>query len=67
MIGAALARLEAMADPGKAAEAAAYHKAPRRYLGVPVPRIEELVGVASKGKPGGAGRTGGGVMGQRYP
>lgn len=40
---AALAALEARADPGRAAEAAAYHKAPRRYLGVPVPEIEALV------------------------
>jgi 3-methyladenine DNA glycosylase AlkD len=40
---AALAALEAAADPAKAAEMAAYHKAPRRYLGVAVPQIEELV------------------------
>jgi len=43
MIGTALPRLEALADPARAAEAAAYHKAPRRYLGVPVPQVEELV------------------------
>lgn len=43
MIAAALPRLEALADPVKAAEAAAYHKAPRRYLGVPVPQVEALV------------------------
>ena len=30
----ALAQLEALADPGKAAEMAAYHKISRRYLGV---------------------------------
>jgi 3-methyladenine DNA glycosylase AlkD len=38
----ALAALEALADPAKAAEMAAYHKAPRRYLGVSVPQIEAL-------------------------
>ncbi len=38
----ALAALEALGDPGRAAEAAAYHKAPRVYLGVPVPQIEAL-------------------------
>ncbi len=43
MIAAALARLESEGDPARAADAAAYHKAPRRYLGIPVPRIEELV------------------------
>jgi 3-methyladenine DNA glycosylase AlkD len=43
MIATALPRLEALADPARAAEAAAYHKAPRRYLGVPVPQVEELV------------------------
>ncbi len=40
---AALAALEALADPVKAAEMLAYHKAKRRYLGVPVPQIEALV------------------------
>jgi 3-methyladenine DNA glycosylase AlkD len=40
---AAVAALEAAADPGKAAEMAAYHKARRRYLGLAVPRIEGLV------------------------
>lgn len=40
---AALDRIEALADPAKAAEAADYHKVKRRYLGVPVPQIEELV------------------------
>lgn len=40
---AELAALEALADPAKAAEMAAYHKAPRRYLGIPVPQVEELV------------------------
>lgn len=38
----ALAEIEALADPAKAAEMAAYHKVPRVYLGVPVPQIEDL-------------------------
>lgn len=38
----ALAELEALADPARAAEMAAYHKAPRRYLGVAVPEIQTL-------------------------
>ncbi|MFN3993382.1 MAG: DNA alkylation repair protein [Tabrizicola flagellatus] len=37
-----LAELQALADPAKAAEMQAYHKADRPYLGVPVPRIAEL-------------------------
>jgi 3-methyladenine DNA glycosylase AlkD len=37
-----LAELEALADPAKAAEMAAYHKVSRPYLGVPVPAIEVL-------------------------
>lgn len=37
-----LAELEALSDPAKASEMAAYHKADRPYLGVPVPQIEEL-------------------------
>lgn len=40
---AALAALEARADPRKAAEMAAYHKAPRRYLGVANPVLDTLV------------------------
>lgn len=40
---AALDRIAAFADPAKAAEAAEYHKVKRRYLGVPVPQVEELV------------------------
>lgn len=40
---AALDRIAAFADPAKAQEAAEYHKVKRRYLGVPVPQIEELV------------------------
>lgn len=35
--------LQALADPEKAAQMAAYHKADRLYLGVPVPQIEPLV------------------------
>lgn len=38
----ALAQLQALADPARAAEMAAYHKAPRPYLGVTVPQITEL-------------------------
>ncbi len=38
-----LAALEALGNPAKAAEAAAYHKAERRYLGVPLPAVEALV------------------------
>ena len=38
----ALAQLGTRADPEKAAELVAYHKAPRRYLGVAVPQITEL-------------------------
>lgn len=37
----ALAELHALADPAKAAEAAAWHKAPRTYLGIPVPVLTE--------------------------
>ena len=38
----ALAQLTALADPEKAATAAAYHKAPRPYLGIAVPEITAL-------------------------
>jgi len=38
----ALAALEACGDAEKAAGAAAYHKVERRYLGVPVPLIEDM-------------------------
>lgn len=38
----ALADLRALADPAKAAEMRAYHKAPRDYLGVSVPQITDL-------------------------
>lgn len=39
----AIEMLEASGDPEKAVEAAAYHKAERRYLGVPMPIIDDLV------------------------
>lgn len=39
---AALAELRALADPERAAGAAAYHKAGREYLGVAVPEIDRL-------------------------
>ncbi|MBH1973678.1 MAG: DNA alkylation repair protein [Rhodobacteraceae bacterium] len=42
MIAAALAQLQALADPQKAAEAQAYHKVDRPYLGLKVPQVEEL-------------------------
>ncbi len=38
----ALAELQALADPIRAAEMAAYHKVERVYLGVPVPAIQGL-------------------------
>jgi 3-methyladenine DNA glycosylase AlkD len=38
----AIAQLEALADPERAAGSAAYHKAPRRYLGITVPQITDL-------------------------
>ena len=37
-----LEELEALAHQAKAKEMAAYHKVSRRYLGVPVPQVEEL-------------------------
>jgi len=37
-----LARLEARANPDKATQMAAYHKAPRRYLGVGNPVLDEI-------------------------
>ena len=42
MINEALAQLAALGDPARADSAAAYHKAPRRYLGVAVPQITDL-------------------------
>jgi 3-methyladenine DNA glycosylase AlkD len=38
-----MAALRAAADPGKAAKMAAYHKAPRVYLGLALPQVEALV------------------------
>ena len=38
----ALDQLRAAGDPTRAAEVAAYHKAPREYLGVPVPAVTAL-------------------------
>ncbi|MBB5515876.1 3-methyladenine DNA glycosylase AlkD [Rubricella aquisinus] len=40
--GAALAELEARANPAKAADMARYHKAKRRYLGLANPTIDAL-------------------------
>ncbi|GAB1363363.1 DNA alkylation repair protein [Rhodobacter sp.] len=37
-----LDRLLALENPARAAEMAAYHKAPRRYLGIPVPVLADL-------------------------
>jgi 3-methyladenine DNA glycosylase AlkD len=39
---AALAAIAARGDAARAAQAAAYHKVPRAYLGVPVPQVEDL-------------------------
>ncbi|WP_368344106.1 DNA alkylation repair protein [Pelagovum sp. HNIBRBA483] len=39
---AAIAALEAQENPQKAAEMAAYHKIPRRYLGLSTPQIDAL-------------------------
>ncbi|MEZ5797319.1 MAG: DNA alkylation repair protein [Paracoccaceae bacterium] len=39
-----LDQLLALQDPGKAAGMAAYHKAPRRYLGIAVPVLTDLAG-----------------------
>jgi 3-methyladenine DNA glycosylase AlkD len=43
MFEQALSQLNALAEPIKAAEARAYHKTPRVYLGVSVPQLETLV------------------------
>ena len=40
--GAALAALEAAAEPGRAAQVAAYMKVERSYLGVPMPAVNDL-------------------------
>ena len=42
LIADPLAALQSLANPVKAAEMLGYHKAPRTYLGVPVPMIEAL-------------------------
>jgi 3-methyladenine DNA glycosylase AlkD len=41
--GAALAALRAGADATKAHEVAAYHRAPRKYLGIALPAVDALV------------------------
>jgi 3-methyladenine DNA glycosylase AlkD len=43
MIDAALAQLHALADPVNAITVAAYHKADRIYLGIPIPLQEPLI------------------------
>ncbi|MGL4320032.1 MAG: DNA alkylation repair protein, partial [Paracoccaceae bacterium] len=43
MLDLALSQLHALADASRAAEALAYHKTPRIYLGIAVPQIEPLV------------------------
>ncbi|MFO1208341.1 MAG: DNA alkylation repair protein [Amaricoccus sp.] len=42
-LASALAALHEGGDPGKAAEMAAYHKAPRSYLGIANPAMDALV------------------------
>ncbi|GHF60069.1 DNA alkylation repair protein [Seohaeicola zhoushanensis] len=41
-VGACLSRLNALADPERAAQALVYHKVPRAYLGIAVPVLTEL-------------------------
>ena len=41
-VSAAVAELKAAGDPSRADEMAAYHKAPRTYLGVPVPAVDAM-------------------------
>lgn len=41
-VDGALAEIEALAQPGRAKEMAAYHKVERRYIGVPNPEIDRL-------------------------
>ncbi|MCM2560842.1 DNA alkylation repair protein [Lutimaribacter sp. EGI FJ00015] len=48
----ALAQLEAAAEPGRAEGMAAYHKAPRRYLGVPNPALNDITKAWRKALPG---------------
>ncbi len=43
MIDTARAQLESLANPTKAIEAATYHKAPRLYLGIPIPDLDPLI------------------------
>jgi 3-methyladenine DNA glycosylase AlkD len=43
MIDTALAQLHALADPANAVTVAAYHKADRVYLGIPIPAQEPLI------------------------
>lgn len=43
MIDTALAQLSALADPARAIDMAAYHKVPRRYLGLANPVLNDLV------------------------
>jgi 3-methyladenine DNA glycosylase AlkD len=43
MIVTALAQLHALADPANAVTVAAYHKADRVYLGIPIPAQEPLI------------------------
>jgi 3-methyladenine DNA glycosylase AlkD len=43
MIDTALAQLHALANPARAAEAATYHKAPRRYLGISIPDLDPMI------------------------
>ena len=43
MIAAALSRMEALANPDRAAAALGYHKVPRRYLGIGMPQLAALV------------------------
>ncbi|MDF0600614.1 DNA alkylation repair protein [Psychromarinibacter sp. C21-152] len=48
---AALAALEAAADPDRAEGMAAYHKVPRRYLGVAMPEVNALTADWRKALP----------------
>lgn len=43
--GTALANLQALADPVRAAEMASYHKVDRTYLGISNPQVDDLVRV----------------------
>jgi 3-methyladenine DNA glycosylase AlkD len=45
-----LAALEALADAGRAAEMASYHKAPRRYLGVAAPDVYAIADAWREGR-----------------